>query len=338
MEWGIYMAATIRDIKEQTGLSLATISKYLNGGNVLPENRTKIEAAVKDLHYEVNEIARGLVTNRTRTVGVLVYSVESLFNGTLLRYIGDSLRKAGYGLLICDSCNDTGIEAENVNFLLSKKVDGIIAVMVSTNVDNLQPAKRAGVPVVLIDRPMQDDSVDCVRIDNRRAAYRAVKVLIQNHHRKLAVICSSKEYTGIERYKGYLDAMEEAGCEANPEYCMAGWHSIEYGYESMKRLIAMEDRPTAVFLTNYEIALGAVMAINESELSCPKDVSLMGFDDLILSHVVQPKMCMVIQPMREMGEKAVELLLGRIGKKEQELPVELVLGTKISDGNSIREI
>lgn len=332
------MAATIRDIKERTGLSLATISKYLNGGNVLPENRAKIEAAVKDLHYEVNEIARGLVTNRTRTVGVMVYSVESLFNGTLLRYIGDSLRKAGYGLLICDSCNDTKIEAENVNFLLSKKVDGIIAIMVSTDAANLRPAKKAGVPVVLIDRPVQDGSVDCVRIDNRRAACRAVEILLQNHHRKLAVICSSREYTGIERYKGYLDAMEGAGCEVIPEYCKAGCHSIEFGYESMKQLIALEEGPTAVFLTNYEVALGAVMAINESELSCPEDISLMGFDDLILSHVVQPKMCMVIQPMREMGEKAVELLLGRIGKKEQEMPVELVLGTKISDGNSIRAI
>lgn len=332
------MAATIRDIKERTGLSLATISKYLNGGNVLPENRAKIEAAVKDLHYEVNEIARGLVTNRTRTVGVMVYSVESLFNGTLLRYIGDSLRKVGYGLLICDSCNDSKIEAENVNFLLSKKVDGIIAIMVSTDAANLCPAKKAGVPVVLIDRPVQDGSVDCVRIDNRRAACRAVEILLQNQHRKLAVICSSREYTGIERYKGYLDAMEGAGCEVIPEYCKAGCHSIEFGYESMKHLIALEECPTAVFLTNYEVALGAVMAINESELSCPEDISLMGFDDLILSHVVQPKMCMVIQPMKEMGEKAVELLLGRIGKKEQEMPVELVLGTKISDGNSIRAI
>lgn len=332
------MAATIRDIKEQTGLSLATISKYLNGGNVLPENKFKIESAIKDLHYEVNEIARGLVTNRTRTVGVLVYSVESIFNGTLLRYIGDSLRKAGYGLLICDSDNDAQIEAENVNFLISKKVDGIIAIMVSTEPDNLQPAKKAGIPVVLLDRPVQDGSVDCVKIDNRMAAYRAVNLLLQNNHKKIAIICSHKEYTGIERYKGYLDAMEQAGCEVYPEYCIAGRHSIEFGYESMKKLIVLEERPTAVFLTNYEIALGAVMAINESELHCPQDISLMGFDDLIMSHVVQPKMCMVIQPMKEMGEKAVEILLGRIGQKEQGLPMEIVLGTRISDGNSVASL
>nr|MCR5687420.1 LacI family DNA-binding transcriptional regulator [Lachnospiraceae bacterium] len=94
------MSATIVDIKEKTGLSLATISKYLNGGNVLPENRVKIEAAIKELHYEVNELARGLVTNRTRTVGILVFSIESPFSGMILHHVGLALRKEGYGMLI----------------------------------------------------------------------------------------------------------------------------------------------------------------------------------------------------------------------------------------------
>ena len=116
------MPSTIRDIKERTGLSLATISKYLNGGNVLPENRTLIEEAIKELHYQPNEIARGLVTNKTRTVGVVVYDIGSLFNGTLLRYIGQALRKERYGLLICDSNNNEEIEAENIRFLLRKNI------------------------------------------------------------------------------------------------------------------------------------------------------------------------------------------------------------------------
>ena len=120
------MAATIKDIRKKTGLSLATISKYLNGGNVLPENREKIEKAIQSLHYEVNEIARGLVTNRTRTAGVVVFSVESLFNGILLHHTGDILRKAGYGMLICDSGNSPEREAENIRFLLSKKVKGTV--------------------------------------------------------------------------------------------------------------------------------------------------------------------------------------------------------------------
>lgn len=331
------MPATIRDIKEQTGLSLATISKYLNGGNVLPENKIKIEAAIRELHYEVNEMARGLITKKTRMVGVLVYSVESLFNGTLLKYIGDSLRKRGYGLLICDSSNDEAVEAENLRFLVNKRVDGIIVVPISRKSDFLKPARDSGIPVVMLDRQLQDVEYDCVKIDNRMAASRAVGRLIEKNHKKIAIICSDKAiYTGYERYLGYRDAMEGAGFPVLQEYEKQGSHSIEHGYESMRELIALDERPTAVFMTNYEITLGAVMAVNESELNCPEDISMLGFDDLILSHVVSPKMCMIAQPMREMGEKSVELLLNRIASGGDELPVEIVMSTRLVVGNSIR--
>ena len=195
------MAATIKDIREKTGLSLATISKYLNGGNVLPENREKIEDAIKSLHYEVNEIARGLVTNRTRTVGVVVFSVESLFNGILLHHTGDILRQAGYGMLICDSGNNPDREAENIRFLLSKKVDGILAVPYSRSGEFLGPAREAGVPVVLLDRDLDEGGYDCVRIDNRLSARRAVETLVSRGHRKIACISSAAEYTGISAAK-----------------------------------------------------------------------------------------------------------------------------------------
>ncbi len=333
------MPATIVDIKEKTGLSLATISKYLNGGNVLPENKVKIESAIKELHYEVNEIARGLVTNRTKTIGVIVYSIESLFNGTLLRYIGDRLRKSGYGLLICDSCNDEAIEAQNVRFLMSKKVDGMIVVPVSRMSVFLKPAEQAGVPIVLMDRRLKDAEFDCVKINNRLSALRAMNTLISNHHKKIAMICSDQSiYTGYERYLGYKDAMEQAGYPIPDEYVMMGTHAIEYGYESMKKLLALKDRPTAVFMSNYEITLGAVMAVNELGVLCPEEISMLGFDDLILSHVVKPKMYMVVQPMQEMSERAVEMLLKRIHSKEQELPVEVVMSTTIQKGNSIAKI
>jgi len=332
------MPATIRDIKDQTGLSLATISKYLNGGNVLPENRIKIEAAIKDLHYEVNEIARGLVTNKTRTIGVLVYSIESLFNGTLLKYIGDALRKEGYGLLICDSNSDEETERKNIKFLINKKVDGMIVVPVSTGSEVLEYTKDAGVPVVLLDRTVENAGCDCVRIDNRLAAYKAAKKLLEMGHRDIAVISSSREYTGRERCRGFLEAMQDEGIDISEERIFSKIHSIEHGYESMKKIIEHNDRPTAVFMTNYEITLGAVMAVNESELNCPDDISMIGFDDLILSHVTNPVMYMVVQPMKEMSEKAVELLLKKISNEKDETPVEIVLPTKMHEGNSIKRL
>ena len=334
------MSATIRDIKERTGLSLATISKYLNGGNVLPENRARIESAIKELDYEVNEIARGLVTSKTRTVGVVVYSVETLFNGTLLHHIGNALRKERYGLLICDSCNDEEIEAENIRFLMKKKVDGIIVVPISKRAEFLNPAKNAGVPIVLLDRSLQDEEFDCIKIDNRIAAFRAVNLLLKNNHKKIAIICSDiqNEYTGYERYKGFMEAMEQAGLAIPEEYQKKGSHCIEFGRKSMQELISLQNRPTAVFMSNYEITMGAVMALNESGLRCPEDISMLGFDDLILSHLVKPQMSIVVQPMKEMGEKAVEVLLRKIRSKEEEAPVEIIMGTKLQEGNSVARL
>lgn len=332
------MAATIRDIRKQTGLSLATISKYLNGGNVLPENREKIENAIQDLHYEVNEIARGLVTNRSKTIGMIVYDIESMFSGVLIRHVGDCLRKKGYALLVCDSSNDEQIEADNVRFLLNKKVEGILIIPIAREEDFLLPAKERGVPVVLMDRTFAVSDFDCVKIDNRAAAYRATNRLISCGHRKIAIIASEMEYTGVERYKGYCEAMSQAGLDIPEEYCRRGKHTIEFGHESMQQLLALKNRPTAVLMTNYETSLGAVMAVNESEYDCPDDISMLGFDDLIMSHVVKPKLCMVIQPMREICEQAVDLVLAQITEKEDRPPIELSMGTSFREGNSVKSL
>lgn len=332
------MSATMRDVKNKTGLSLATISKYLNGGNVLPENKILIEEAIKELHYEVNEIARGLVKNKTKIVGVMVHDIECYFSGKLLHYIGKELRKYGYATMICDSCNDEQIESDNLKFLVSRRVDGIIVLPVSMKAGFLKPAKQAKIPIVLIDRSFQDEEFDCVGIDNKIAAYRAVRILLEHNHRQIAVIASDVEYTGVERIKGYEDAMREAGLDIPEEYVKKGRHSTEVGYEKMKELLASPNRPTAVLMGNYDIMLGGVLAVNESEFSCPEDISLIGFDALMITGVVRPSWYMVVQPMEKMCVKAVELLLNRIEKKGDEALVKMCFGTKIQEGESVRAI
>lgn len=328
------MSATIRDIRKATGLSLATISKYLNGGNVLPKNREKIEKAIEDLDYEVNEIARWLATNKTKTIGVVVYDIQSLFTGTLVRFIGDALRRAGYGLLICDSANSEQQENNNFRFLISKKVDGILVIPISNGEHNIESARKAGIPVVFMDRP-GDDSCSCVKIDNQLAAREAVDYLVERGHKRIAVIGSYEEYTGLERCNGFSNAMKEHGLEVREEYMrFFPRASISDGYKSMRELIALNERPTAVFMTNYEITLGGVMAVNESDLRCPEDISMFGFDNLILSQIVKPKMTMIVQPMREIGEMSVQLLLDEMREPDGEKR-KVNLPTKIEEGNSI---
>ena len=332
------MAATMRDVKNKTGLSLATISKYLNGGNVLPENKILIEKAIKELNYEVNVLARGLVKNKTKIVGVMVHDIECFFSGKMLHYIGQELRRNGYGMMICDSGNDETIEAENLKFLVSRKVDGLIVLPVSMKGGFMKPAKQDKIPVVLVDRSFQDEEFDCVGIDNKIAAFRAVNVLIENNHREIAVIASDVEYTGIERIKGYEAAMRQAGLDIPEEYLKTGRHSSEVGYEKMKELLALPNRPSAVLIGNYDTMLGGVLAVDESECSCPEDISLIGFDALMITGVVHPSWYMVVQPMKKMCQKAVELLLHRIETKDDSDTVKISLGTKMQEGESVRPL
>ena len=305
---------------------------------MLPQNRELIEEAIDALHYEVNEIARGLVTNKTKMVGVMVYDIESFFVGSMLHYIGNELRRMGYGLLICDSANDQEIEEQNLRFLLNKKVDGILILPVNISGRFMNPAREANVPVVLVDRSFQDEEFDFVGIDNRTAAYRAVKLLIENNHEKIAAISSDVEYSGIDRVAGYRNAMNEAGLPIPAGYERLGRHSFELGYKSMKELLQMTDRPTAVFLGNYETTLGGIMAVNESELSWPEDISIVGFDDLIVSRVVRPKIWIAVQPMEQICAKAVELLLRRIEHENQDAPMKVNFSIEIRKGHSIRKL
>ncbi len=339
------MPATIKDIKEETGLSLATISKYLNGGNVLPKNREKLDAAVSKLHYQVNEIARGLVTNSTRTVGVSVFDITDVFSGVILHEIGVQLSKLGYGMLIVDSANDHEREAKNIRFLVNKKVDGIISLPVAGSSEVLNPAFGADIPVVLLDRQYWDCSLDSVTINNREAAAGAVKYLIDNGHRKIAVICAKKEFTGRERYDGFIKAMDETGLPVPKEYIQDGDHSMEHGYAAMNSLLKLKDRPTAVFSTNYGINMGVIMALNESQINCPEDISVVGFDNLMLSNVLKTQLTVIEQPMERFGQKGVEILMRRINEKKENKGslgddghINIVLSAKMHVGGSVKTI
>lgn len=332
------MPATIRDIKNRTGLSLATISKYINGGNVLPENRVKIEKAIKELHYEVNEIARSMITNKTNTVGVCMYSVESPFSGQIMHHISESLRKYGYGLLICDSCNDPELEAANIKYLVSKKVDGIIVLPQSDTSEFLAPALDSNTPIVLVDRALSDASFDCVKIDNQMAVFRAMDAIISNNHKKIAIIASDSEYTGKERYLGFMNAMSRAKINVPKKYIKFGNHTVSTGYKCMKELLELPDRPTAVFADNYETTLGAIMAINETGLKCPDEISILGFDDEVIFHLTEPTIYTVSQPISQMSSKAVEILMDRIANGVTQTPMEISLHTALHEGKSIKKL
>lgn len=182
------MGATMKDIARVTGLGLATISSYLNGGNVREKNRIKIEAAIDELDFEVNEVARGLKTNRTKTIGIIIPGAEQHFLCRDYYRSGDVLRNHGYATMICDCRTDAAREAEAVEFLFRRRGG-------RTDLDAVRQIRKAsgeflhvGKPVVLIDRNLEDVPCDSVLVDNRGAAQAAVERLFWHGHRKIGMI------------------------------------------------------------------------------------------------------------------------------------------------------
>ncbi|MFA9378921.1 MAG: LacI family DNA-binding transcriptional regulator [Lachnotalea sp.] len=332
------MAATIRDIAKMTGLSLATVSKYLNGGNVLTENRALIQNAIEELHYEVNEVARGLAKNCTKTIGVLIHNLDNIFAGTIIAHIEDILRQHDYGTIVCDCRGDKVLEEQEIKFLLNKRVDGIITIPTSSSSAYLANVVNRGIPVVLIDRTFEDSNFDSVLVDNSDASYRAVCTLIDKGHSHIGIICGDdSEYTARERLAGYYKALEASNISIDLDFVKRGSLNVEHGYNATKALLTVEHKPTALYLSNYEITLGAIIAINELGIGFPTDISIIGFDNMMLSQVVKPKLWMVVQPIEEIASSAANIMLERLSGALQGEAVRVNLDTSLLTGESVKQ-
>ncbi len=335
------MAATIKDIARETGLGLATISSYLNGGNVREKNRVKIEEAIDKLHFEVNEVARGLKTNTTHTIGVVIPELNNVFCSEVLTSMEDVLRSEGYATIICDCRTDRDLEREAVQFLERRRVDGIINMPVDETGAHLMPFQKTGKPIVLIDRRIKKLNCDSVFVDNLNAAKNAVSLLIKSGHRKIGVICGPDDiYTARERLKGYKKALRDFKEPVENRLIYHGDYLIESGVCGLEHLVKNNPDMTAVFTTNYEMTVGAVIGANEIGVKIPEELSMVGFDNLSFARACRPKLTIVSQPTNEIGERAARQMLMRLGLEEKpDQPVKPVyskLQTQIVQGDSVR--
>lgn len=334
------MAATIKDIARETGLSLATISKYINGGNLREKNRVAIERAIKKLDYHVNEYARGLKSKKSRTVGMVLPELSNLFNMKIVSVIERILQEQGYSVIICDSQNNLEQEARSVEFLLSKQVDGIINIPMGNSSSHLAPAVERQIPILLLDRPLDklNDVVSCVLIDNQRAARMAVRRLLDAGHRSIGVVVGpAGVYTAEMRLKGYREALEEYGIPFEERLVARASLTVEGGYRQMRRLLKESKDMTAVFVTNYEMTLGALIALNKEGVQIPQELSIVGFDNIMdLSRVFRPSLTIVSQPMEQIGIQAARLMLERLSGDASAAPMTVTLSATLREGASIQ--
>ncbi|MCC6395941.1 MAG: LacI family DNA-binding transcriptional regulator [Bacteroidetes bacterium] len=311
------MTCTLSDIARQTGFSVSTVSRVLHDNSnrykIREETKEVIRSVATALGYTPNKIARGLRLNRTHQMGIIVADLANPFFATMVKSISKEARKSGYSIVVCDSDENTHLEEESIKTLMENRVDGLLIAAVGVEREHLERFRSDDVPFVFLDRLYDDISDDAVSVDNRKGARDATEHLIQNGHRRIAILQGLPgTYANTGRVTGFRQAMADAGIEVRDQYVVGDDFGTLNGFLGTKHLLRMEDPPTAIFAAGYLIALGALDALREEHLVVPRDVALVTFDDPGFAPHLSPPLTAVEQPIEQMGEMGVKLLLRRL--------------------------
>ncbi len=323
---------TIRDVAKEAEASVSTVSAALNNSDyVSTETRSRIEKAIKRLNYRPNALARGLRLRKTHSIAIVVPDLSNSFYVDLVRGAEDYSATASYTLLIGDSRESWEDERGYLDSFERRRVDGVIRVPALDTPKKTSAAVLGDIPVVYADRfpPVRDTGVARVGVDNFRAAESAVRYLVSLGHRRIGVIVGdASSGTSNDRLRGYTQELQRAGIRPDSNLIREGHNDVESGHSHAMRLLTASNRPTAIFCTNNLMALGAFSAIQELELSCPEEISLVGFDDFYWATLLRPKMTVVSQPAREMGMLAARMLIDQI-EGRQSITSPMLLATKL---------
>lgn len=317
---------TIKDVARETNLAISTISKYMNGGTVRKKNQELIEAAVKKLNYFPNNTARWLRTSKTYRVGVIAGIVNSPHTSVILNEIEKKLRDHGYSVSFFSFDENLDKTKEYVEYMIANGVDGMLITIPGNTDGHLILPENLRVPVVTIEENSGIIQGDCVQTSCTQGAYEITEYLIKNGHSRIAVIEGRRNsLTASERMKGYFRAMEDYGIPVRPEYVVQGDYVYQGGYRGIHELWKLNEKPTAVFVTNYDMSMGAMEAIYDLEIRIPQQLSVAVFDDFELSVMVNPNLTSVRQPLVELADAACELLLRRMNGDESDYPKRIRL-------------
>ena len=309
---------TLKDVAARVGVHPATASRALNPETrilVSEETTRRVLEAAHSLGYRPNPLARSLRTRRSHTVGVLIPDLNNPLFPPIVRGLDDRLAEAGYVALIGNTDGDD--ERERVVFeqMRARHVDGFVLATAHLRSPLLAEAASAELPVVLMNRLAEDYSFPSVSVDNERGIRMAVTHLAALGHRRIAHIAGPQDLsTGLSRYRGYLAAMTASGLPADPGLVVfAGAFSVQEGLRCCRELLGVPERCTAVAAGNDMLALGCYAALDAAGLSCPGDLSIVGFNDMPFVDLLRPPLTTVRFPHYQVGTEAAQLLLERIG-------------------------
>jgi LacI family transcriptional regulator len=300
---------TMRDVARLAGVSTSTVSAVINASvGVSPQRKARVMAAMSALDYEPDAIARSLKTGRSNAIGVIVPDITNTFYPEVIRSIELTAQAAGYSVLLCDSNEDSTVEERHLSALFSRRVDGVILACSANSRANELTARRK-IPAVFVDRLPSSTAVNSVCTDNQAAGQLAAEHLIGLGHKRIGMLAG---HLGMsphhDRLEGFRKAMQAAHLPIHDEYLIAGNVQVEDGIEAGRRLLDLPEPPTAAVASNNKLLLGMLEAVEERNISIPKNLSVVGFDDSLWNMHFSPRLTTVAQPTAEIGRKTFELL------------------------------
>ncbi len=303
---------TMRDVAERAGVSKATVSHVINETRFVEETtKERVQRAIKDLGYRPSLAARSLTTQQTRIIGCIVSDATNNFFAQVIRGIEDVLVSENYSLMVCNTNEVLEREQYYIDLLLRQGVDGIIAAATSQNWEVLNDAAKLNIPIVLLDRTFDDARFPYVGVNNVQGAFLGTQHLIERGYTDIGILSGFHRLSTMrDRLSGFEQAMQKHNLPIREEWSIASPLSIEAGNEAIRQLLGTADRPSAVFICNNLLSLGALMGLQDTNLRCPDDVAIVGFDDHPWAVVSSPPLTVIRQPTYAIGETAAQILLG----------------------------
>jgi len=329
------MSVTIKDVAKLAGVSAATVSRVINNDpRISDKTKKKVIECINELDYKINNIARSLKTNRTYTIGFICPGIPDDFYMSIAKGVEDELRKHGYSVIICNSNENTKEEAERINLLCQKCVDGIIVIPSSNEGKHFNILNNLKIPVVLVDRLVEDFTTDAVLVDNVNGSYAAIEYLINEGYRRIGFIGGDMRLTTAkERYEGYIRALKDYCVPFEESIVKFGDFHVDSGYKLMEELLQQKDPPAYVFISNYFMHVGATKFLLKYNTTQSKPVLIASYDDMELSSILGFCKVRIRQPVMEMGSKAAQILLDRINHVNMVFPQIIRLKTELITDN-----
>ena len=322
---------TIKDVAKKAGVSIATVSRAMQDkGIISPSTKMRVLDVAKELNYRVDMVARSLKKKQTKSIGLCICNICNPFYPPLVRGVENTINKFGYSLVICNTEENPKTEEAYLNVMLEQRVDGLIITPTWNICSSLKEFAARNIPIVVVDRRATDILSDTVCVDNVHGAYTAVEHLILLGHKRIGLIGGPKMIsTTQERVQGYLEALRKYDLKKDKSLLVDGGSSIEGGMKAMEDLLELPSPPTAVFGYNNVVTLGALLTLKQRNKKIPKDIAILGFDEVEWAGVVEPPLTVVSQPVYAIGATAGQLIMQRLLNEGPKNKQKIVLKTEL---------